>query len=1442
MNEKNITCSAVNTSIIQYFPMKIFLLSLSVLLSILFNYQSSSAQVCFASTSVTNATCNGLCNGTATATPGFFRPAPFTYSWNSNPVQTTQTATGLCAGSYTVLVTDNNGCTSTNNVTITQPSAINSSSSHTNVTCHGGTDGTATITVSGGGTYTYSWNSTPVQTTQTATNLAAGTYTCVATRTSTGCTTSQTVTITEPPAIIVSATSTPSLCGQANGTATLTASGGVGTLLYGWNTNPMQYSQTATGLAPGTYTGGVQDANGCIATTTVTVGNSGGPSLNFTTTGNDCTGGNNATATATPNGGTAPYLYSWNTQPVQTTQTATGLSAGQYIVTVTDNDGCGTTDTVTISDPTPVTAIITVTDVLCVGAANGSANAVGQGGTGPYTYSWDSYPIQNTQTANGLSEGVYHVTVTDDNGCTAFIAVSIGAPPGLENYITSTNATCYGAADGTATAHPSYGTPGYTYSWNTNPVQTTQTAVNLSAGTYSLTLFDTNGCSILTTVGIGQPPAIIANTSTTNSACGQPTGSATVTASGGAGNFTYSWNTNPVQTTATANNIAAGTYTVTVTDGSGCTQTATAIVQNSGGLTSSTSHTNVSCYGGNNGTAGVTPNGGTPGYTYSWNTQPVQTTQNVFNLTAGTYSVSVTDQAGCISTSVVTITQPDSITLTTSSVNVACYGGSSGSANAIVSGGSSPYTYSWNTNPVQTTHNASGLSIGDYIITVTDSHGCQKSDTITITQPSSALSAIAVHTNTFCVGGASGSATASPSGGTPPYTYLWNTVPMQTTQTAVNLSAGTYSATVFDANNCYVTATTTVSDPPQLMIEVSSTETSCNTADGTAIVSASGGTPGYSYLWNTNPSQTNDTATGLGSGTYSVIVTDANGCTQSGNATVTSQSGLNAEITATNVSCHGGNDGSAVIHVSGGSPDYSFEWNTNPVQTNDTAIDLSASTYTAIITDAGGCVFTTSVTITEPETISIITETVNIQCFGEQNGAISTIIGGGSSPYSYSWNTNPTETTQNISGLAAGDYEITVTDDNGCTATATATVTEPASALSATIIHTNVSCHGGNNGAATASTFGGTEPYSFTWDDTNNQTTQTAISLTAGTYSVLVTDASGCTATNTVIITEPDTISIEITSTSPACGQSDGTATATASGGTGVLDYSWNTNPVQDSVTAINLAAGIYTVTVSDENGCAASHNVTLNNAGGPMLQVPHSDVSCFGIDNGTASVTITGGTSPYTILWNTNPAQTSQTIFGLAPGVYEVFVTDSNGCNSFGSVTINEPTELTVSVTGTDPTCDICNDGSASATALGGTPPYSYLWSPAGQTTGPVSNLDEGTYCVTVTDANGCTANSCVTLTALVTGIVNASLSENSFTVYPNPTTGTITVELESTEVERITLTLTNMLGENITNEQYEVNGLFRQAYDLSGFAQGMYFITVRTEKDTLLRKVVKK
>ncbi|MBP0902413.1 beta strand repeat-containing protein [Mariniflexile gromovii] len=679
------------------------------------------------------------------------------------------------------------------------------------------------------------------------------------------------------------------------------------------------------------------------------------------------------------------------------------------------------------------------------------------------------------------------------------------------------------------------------------------------------------------------------------------------------------------------------------------------------------SQTNIACNGGATGAASVNAaTGGTAGYTYNWTPgNPTgDGTTSVSGLTAGTWTCTVTDANGCTKSTSFTITQPTTLNLTAASqTNVSCFGGSNGAASVnAATGGAGGYTYNWTPgNPVgDGTTSVSGLTAGTWWCTVTDANGCVAVSTFTVTQPASTVSGTTVVTNVSCNGGTNGTINLTPTGGTAPYTFNWGGG--VTTEDRTGLAAGSYSVTITDANGCTGTVSgITVTQPPALVSTGSQTNISCNGgSNGSATVNATGGTPGYTYSWSPSGG-TAATATGLTAGTYTVVVTDANGCTATRNFTLTQPTALSASITAqTNVACNGGSNGASTVAATGGTAPYTYTWSNGA--TTASVVGIAAGTYNVTVTDANGCTSAASVTITEPTTLSAsITAQTNVACNGGSNGASTVAATGGTAPYTYTWSNGAT--TASVVGIAAGTYNVTVTDANGCTSAASVTITEPTTLSASITAQTNVSCNGGSNGASTVAATGGTAPYTYTWS--NGATTASVVGIAAGTYNATVTDANGCTSAASVTITEPTTLSASITAqTNVSCnGGSNGASTVTATGGTASYTYLWSNGATTASV--VGIAAGTYNVTVTDANGCTSATSVTITEPT-PIINTVTQNAAVLTADQTGASYQWYA--CPNTLL----DGETSQNFTATTNGDYKVVITNGSCSVESACVTVS--------------------------------------------------------------------------------------------------------------------------------------------------------------------------
>lgn len=892
------------------------------------------------------------------------------YTWNfgdgsaasyaTNPVHT-YTAAGVYTVTLTSKIDDwSSGCSNT----ITKRVSIGLNAGTpvvTNATCNGSTNGSFTVTAAGGAApYTYSIDNESYSSGSVFSSLAAGTYT-VFVNDLLGCQQTASVLITEPAAIVFGTPGTTNAsCANSDGAIQVSATGGSGSLQYSLTGSSWQSSGNFSNLAAGSYTVWAKDANGCIKTIKTAVNNVGGPTLNILSSTNvSCYGSSDASIVALGTGGSGVLQYSIDGINFQVSGTFNGLSADTYNVTVKDVTGCLSIVPVTVAQPSQLKFSTSSVAVLCNGGNDGQVlvNNI-TGGTGTMSYALDVANYQSDNIFTGIAAGTHTVYVKDASGCTATHTVLVSQPSALSAVTTATNVSCNNSTNGQISVVASGGTPGYSYSIGGSQFFPTGDFDDLVAGAYTIVVKDNNGCLFLSNIAVSQPPAITSTVTVGNSTCGNADGNILITAAGGSGaGFQYSINGTTFNSTGSFTGLIDSTYNVLVKDGAGCMNVFHITVTNSNGpVINSVSSTNVTCNGGNNGTINVTNvTGGSGTLYYQVNGSAWQTSTSFGGLGAGVNTVVVQDGLGCSGSYQVTLTQPAAISVNVTTANLLCSGMNTGSATVTAGGGSGTLAYSLDGTTFQSSNLFTNLSPGTYPVFVRDAGGCIGTDNFTITSPKPILISNTGALDVTCHGYANGAITISASGGTGTLQYSLGGSGYQSSNHFGGLSGGTYTVFVKDANGCTKTATVLINEPAAIVASANVTNVSCAGGhNGTISVSVTGGTPGFTYSWS-NQAGTGANISNLAAGTYSLIITDENGCVKTLSSTVTQPSSpLIVNAVVTNASSNTSADGFIITTVTGGTPGYTFSWSNGPVTQND--YNLLPGSYVVTITDANGCV------------------------------------------------------------------------------------------------------------------------------------------------------------------------------------------------------------------------------------------------------------------------------------------------------------------------------------------------------------------------------------------------------------------------------------------------------------------------------------------------------
>jgi gliding motility-associated-like protein len=1353
--------------------------------------------------------------------------------------QTGSIFTDLGPGNYNIITKDENNCIRPydfNPVTINEPGAIFITlDDYNNLTCYGSGDGSIEITATGGTLpYTFEWIGPGSFTSsdEDLINLPAGSYNLNLTDANYCSANLGPVILTQPDELVLLIDNIQQIScyGADDGAISVTITGGTPPYFYSW-TGPGTYTsnnEDISGLSPGDYNLQVTDDHGCIINSgpiTITE-----PPLLAVTLDNikhvSCSGGNDGAIYVTITGGTMPRVISW-TGPsgfTSSTEDIINLAAGNYNLLVTDANGCtAALGPLSVTEPSPITIVTDSTrNVSCFGGNDGSIYISVSGGTLPYDFSWTGPGLFSSPDEDiiNLTAGNYTLAITDANSCLETHGpISISQPTWLSVSIDYINhISCFGADDGSIGISASGGTPPYFYSW-TGPgsfSSTDEDINNLSPGVYNLIVTDFNGCSIdLGPLNINEPPALTVITDNiTNLSCfGTDDGAISVTVSGGTTPYGYSW-TGPGTFTSSnedINGLEPGNYNLIVTDAHSCTFNLGPITISEPAEIIITTDliTDVTCNGGNDGAISVSVTGGIAPLNYSW-TGPGSFTssyEDISNLFAGNYNLSVTDTTACSSgIGPIPIVEPSALNASLDSItNVSCNGFNDGSIYITVTGGVMPYTYSWTGPDPYTDEDITGLKPGLYSLEITDANSCKLNfGPVTITEPA-LLTVIADSvTDISCFGSSDGAVYVTVAGGTLPYIYAW-TGPSgfnSGDEDITGLDKGDYILNITDENGCLASLPAqTVQEPDSISVVVDPTSIlslHCfGDANGQIDITVSGGTGAYSYSW-TGPGgltfMTEDIS-GLPAGDYNLIISDINSCSKSYNplAIVTEPGELKISLSKTDITCFNDKDGTVTVSASGGTRPFEYSRNGITYGPDSIFTNLNPINYTIYVRDNNGCITSDTITIHQPPELRIISDSRDDSqnlCFGDSNAVISITALGGNPPLEYSIDSTYTWSPNNIfNDLPAGIYYVFVQDQKGCIEKGSELlVGHPAEIEISSYIQVDItSCYDNPEGQIAIEADGGVAPLTYTIDGGSANQTGLFSNINAGFHLMEITDNNGCTKDTSVFINSPPEIvidSVYLEHITNCYGDNTGVIDLAASGGTGDLEFSIDGGIFGTTDIFINLPGGSHTITVRDDNNCEVDTTLFLNQPDsiGTLSEIV-VPVTCSGDNDGSIEVVGSGGTAPYSYTLNPGPVSNSTGIFtGLSAGSYTVTVDDANGCPSYKTpaLIVVEPLALIVDSTESiNISCWGMSDGRISIYASGGFAPYQYSID-NGMTFDSLSThsgLPPSVYYTFIKDTAGClTPGDTIVLSQPPEIIINTESVTDIFTCFGD-STGSVNV-----------------------------------------------------------------
>ena len=1312
--------------------------------------------------------------------------SPISIIWSDG--NTGATRTGLAPGNYSVLVQDGNGCQKSKTFTILSMPVPVINFTITNALCNT-TIGSINSNITGGTSlFTYSWSSG--ETTANISSKPSGTYSLTVTDFN-NCTAIRTDSIVRRPPPVYQDSFKKAMCGYDNGYIHIYNIKGTSPYSYSWSHDPIATGRIVTGLPSDTITLRITDSNGCVVRDTWDLTTKGAIIYQASYLRSKCL---DSTGKITINitNGTPPYNIQWSNG--DTGLMADTLKHGRYELLITDSFSCIVRDTLSLKDSTTLRDTFQIAKTRC-DTASGTILAVSLGGTAPYKHVWQRLPRDTFALLDSVNVGIYKIRSTDSNGCkfdtvarmdythyptirdsivlekcagnngeihikidsviypitirwngvidstykklglkgplsysimvedsqkclafaTPFLGINPNTPPSL----VSTDPPC---GNNLGTMYLSFSSPivAQSYIWSNS--ETTAFIDSLAPGIYSVTMTDTAGCVYVYSDTLSYTTAPAKTYQTQHSNCGRFDGQIKTIVNSIYGDYFYSWKkfsgafgTNQQATdTGYITNLDSGTYIVRISDTKGCILYDTMRIIDSASPSINFSIKNSHCTNGN-GRARAIVTGGSPPYTYLW--YNFNTADSLNNLFSGNYLLTVSDLRVCtrIDTAKVQFVPSPDVNLL--AVNSFC-GPSNGKVITNISFGQAPYSFNWSNGA--TTKDLNGLVAGKYVLTITDSMGCTDKDSVNIVaQPPLQISISKRPANCDLN---NGQAIATIISGKAPYIFHWNTI--IPSLTATGLDTGKHIFYISDSNNCEIRDTIQLTRVKKHSASHTVINDNCTYKIGSITTSVVDGKLPFTYNWSGGLGA-NANAANVGAGIYTLSVTDSLGCLVTSLVNVGDTAGPIVSLIVNEPSC-GFTNGFIFANVVSTRTPLSHFWNS--VLGSNTLSNLNGGKFVYTVIDNRGCVKKDSTLMDTVYTLVATKNFKNPSC-NLSNGYIKLKATGGTGTKNYFWSPS-LPNSDSVFNLSPGKYKYTVTDAKGCAWIDSVTLIQQGLPLIA-FVNTPATCKNGN-GAITANVTNASGGISYSWSNGGN--TNTISGIVPNTYSLTVTDATGCTAAGSSVLNSIGVDSINLVFQHPKCNINNGKIKAVPNNTVGTINYSWSTSATIDSI--VNLGGATYSVTVTD-NLCTFTKSQTLVMATSPVVNITKQDASC-GINNGQVVANVSQGTTPFNYTWNGVPSTSSLT--NRDSGNYKVVVTDVNNCKDSASVYLPRLPMLTVSLTGQKSKCGEAN-GSITSSVSGGAPAYIYSWS-NGSSSANLTNILAGNYALTLSDNGNCTIN----------------------------------------------------------------------------------------------------
>jgi hypothetical protein len=1262
---------------------------------------------------------------------------PYSYSWSV--VGTLDSLINLPIGNYTATVTDINTCKDTLTTSIIQPDSIQASFLVKQPLCFNQASGQIKAIASGGTPpFLYSIDGGLYSAVDSFTGLLYGAHT-ISIRDTNLCIKSYPLSLLNPTKLAVSIVVDSAICFSSS-TGKITMNGLAATPPYIYKINLGTYISTNffTSLTAGNYSLSIRDSNNCQLDTNANVFQYSPIlfSINLVDTIR-CKNGSDGKISITASGGKTGYQYSINGGAYQISNIFSGLNKGKKIITVKDANNCIAIDSITMIEPPGITSTLTIANhVRCYGENNAKAKISIVGGTSPYAYLWNNGTTIDSVTNFNL--GLKYIVITDARNCKDSTAFTITQPDSLKSNFNLYHPKCYNTL-GSIKAIGQGGTTPYQFSINASSFSNLDSFKALTGQLYTILIRDTNMCQSSFTRTLVTPTQIMANYLIDSVQCfGAASGKISISSFGGSAPLSYFKNS-VLQFSNVFSGLIANSYFVQVIDNNGCKKDTNLSVYQYPDILANYPTTHVNCFGANTGSISINASGGAGGLNYAIDASAFGTSSIFSTLPAGTYNMKVRDKYFCQKTQNIIVSQIDSMQISVLKSNNLCFGDAKGKFKLNVINGTAPYLYSYNGGTYTSIDSQVNLPVGTYSYSVKDDNGCIKSGTVTITQPPK-LNISTIIDSVKCFKVNTGQILINANGGTPSYTYSLNSGAFIGSNSFSSLAAGNYYLQFKDANQCLKDTNVTVYSSDSLYHSLVIDSLKCyNQPIGQVTVSAFGGKSPYEYrravtIYDPNPNISN-----LGPGGHTIFTRDNYGCIISTAINLPNPPAVNIVTNSlTNNECYGESLGKINTTTSGGKPPYTYNWSNGILINNN--LNLSANNYTLSVTDANGCLNTANYTISEPSVMTYAVNKINVRCFGESNGSIQLTMTGATPPFTYKWSN--LVTSANNTNLPANTYTVTVTDNNLCTTTRNYTVTEPAT-LIYSINTKHSSCIESEDGELSVINLtGGTSPYSYQWSNNLNGVTKITNLPPFTKYRVTVIDNNGCGRIDSGAIDTIYKLRAKFSFISfPKCPNSPVSFELKPTNGVPPYQHRANLFGIQDSSKFINYPNNIYKITIQDARKCLFDTTVDMVPKDTLVTRLKNYDPLCETGNIFSSKYFVTGGTRPYTFSWPGAMLELGDSALHDTKGIFSVFVTDASGCTVKKQFALDPP-EFALNgsiVNKLNLRCYQLPEGSMTAYAIGGIPPYRYKWS-HGDSVSVTKNLVANLrYRVTISDQQNC-------------------------------------------------------------------------------------------------------